>query len=100
MVKLLQPRINIPKICDTRVVQITHTIWTQLEKRNECIYFIPPSCSITILRPDKEPIDVELRNTEKLKIEAGCKGYSQTVSLSTTNEIPLNTLRYGGDLLS
>jgi hypothetical protein len=100
MVKLLQPRINIRKICDTRVVQITHTVWTQLEKRNEWIYFIPSSDSITILCPEKEPIDVVLRNTGKLKIEAGCKGYSQTALLSTKNEIKVNTSRCGGDLLS
>jgi hypothetical protein len=33
-IKLLQPWLNIPKICDTGVVQTVHTVWTQLEKRN------------------------------------------------------------------
>jgi hypothetical protein len=32
-IKLLQPRLNIPEICDTRILEITHTIWTQLEKK-------------------------------------------------------------------
>jgi hypothetical protein len=52
-IKLLQPRLSIPKICDTRIVQLAHTIWTQLEKRNEWIYFIPSSDSLTILCPEK-----------------------------------------------
>jgi hypothetical protein len=99
-VKLLQPRVSIPKICDTRIVQLTHTIWTQLEKRNEWIYFIPSSDSITILCPEKEPIDVLLTGTGKLTIQSSCKGYSLTVLLNTKNNIRVNASKYGGDLLS
>jgi hypothetical protein len=100
MVKLLQPRITIPQICDTRIVHISHSIWTQLEKRNEWIYFIPSSDSVTIVCPNKEPVEVVLRYTGKLKIQSGCKGYSKTALLSTESEIRVNTSRNGGDLLS
>jgi hypothetical protein len=75
-IKLLQPRLNIPKLCDTRIVQITNTIWTQLEKRNEWIYFIPNSDIISILFPEKEPIDVIIRGTGKLSISSGRKRYT------------------------
>jgi hypothetical protein len=96
----LQPRLNIPKVCDTRTAQIVYTIWTQLEKRNEWIYFIPSSDSITILCPEKEPVDIVLRGTGKLSIQSECKGYSLTALLATQNNIQVNTSRHGGDFLS
>jgi hypothetical protein len=98
--KLLQPRKDIPKICDTRIVQLTHTIWTQLEQRNEWIYFIPLSDSISILCPDKDPMDVTLTGTGKLTIQPNCKGYSLTALLATKDVMQVNTTKYGGDLLS
>jgi hypothetical protein len=99
-IKLLQPRLNIPKVCDTRIVKIVNTIWTQLEKGNEWIYFIPSSESITILCPEKEPVDIVLRGTGKLSIQSGCKGYSLTAMLATQKNIQVNNSRHGGDLLS
>lgn len=100
VIKLLQPRINIPKICDTRTVQLKHTIWTKLEQRNEWMYFIPMSDSITILRPEKEPLDILLTGTGKLIIQPNCKGYSVTALLATKTDVQVNTIKYGGDLLS
>jgi hypothetical protein len=99
-VKLLQPRPNIPKISDSRIVQLTHTVWTQLEKRNEWIYFVPRSDSITILCPEENPTDVLLTGTGKLSIQSGCKGHSLTALLVTQNDIQVNTSRNAGDLLS
>jgi hypothetical protein len=96
----LQPRLNIPKVCDTRVIKIVNTIWTQLEKGNEWIYFIPSSDSITILCPEKEPVDIVLRGTGKISVQSGCKGYNVRASLATQNNIQVNTSRHGGDLLS
>ncbi|PNF43656.1 hypothetical protein B7P43_G18122 [Cryptotermes secundus] len=92
-IKLLQPRLNIPKVCDTRVVQLTHTIWTQLENRNEWIYFIPMRDSITILCPNKEPLDVVLTSTEKLTIRPGCKGYGLTALLATKTDTSANVTK-------
>jgi hypothetical protein len=99
-IKMLQPRLSIPKLCDTRIVQITHPIWTQLEKGNEWIYFIPLSDSMTILCPEKDPMDIVLTGTGKLMIRAGCRGYSSTALLETRREIQANTSKLGGDLLS
>jgi hypothetical protein len=75
-------------------------IWTQLEQRNEWIYFIPLSDSVTILCPDKEPTDAILTGIGKLIIRPKCKGYSLTALLTTRNNIQANTTKYGGDLLS
>jgi hypothetical protein len=95
-IKLLQPRLNIQKICDIRILQIIRTVWTQFEKRNEWSYFIPSSDSITILCPEKEPVDIVLRGTGKLSIQSVCKGYSQTAFLTTQNNVQVNTSRHGG----
>lgn len=100
IVKLLQPRITVPQSCDTRIVSLTHPVWTQLEKRNEWIYIIPSSNSVTIVCSHKEPVEVILSRTGKLKIQAGCKGYTKTAVLSTTSEVKVNATRTGGDLLS
>jgi hypothetical protein len=52
------------------------------------------------LCPDKEPTDVTLTGTGKLKIQPKCKGYCLTALLTTRNDIQANTTKYGDDLLS
>lgn len=81
-VKLLQPRKEIPKSCDTRVVQFKHTIWTQLD--NEWMYFTPTSESVTVLCNEKEPINVILSGVGKFGLNIGCKGYSLVALLQTS----------------
>jgi hypothetical protein len=71
-----------------------------MEKRNEWIYFIPSSESLTILCPEKEPIDVVLTETGKLTIRSSCKGYSLTALLTSKNDVQVNTSKRGGDLPS
>jgi hypothetical protein len=83
-----------------RVVHVDHTLWTQLEKRNDWVYFAPVSDSVTIVCQDQEPIEIKLTGTGKLNIDSGCKGYSLTALLTTTDEIQVNYTGSGGDLLS
>jgi hypothetical protein len=83
-----------------RVVHVDHTIWTQLETRNEWVYFTPISDGITIVCQEEEPVEIKLTGTGKLNIDSGCKGYSLTALLTTTNEIQVNYTGKGGDLLS
>jgi hypothetical protein len=64
-VKLMQPRVGIPRICDMRVVHVDHTIWTQLETRNEWVYFMPVSDGITIVCQEEEPVQIKLTGTKK-----------------------------------
>jgi hypothetical protein len=100
LVKMLQPRVSIPRSCDTRIVSITHPVWTKLEKRNEWIYFIPNSDSVTIVCAHREPLEIIIGHTGKLAIQAGCRGYTKTALLSTMNEIKVNVSEKGGDLMS
>jgi hypothetical protein len=99
-VKLLHPRAKIPKVCDIRVVNVEHTIWTPLESRNGWVYFTPVSESVTIVCHEKEPVEIKIRGTGKLDIESGCKGYSLAALLMATDEVRVNYTVNGGDLLS
>jgi hypothetical protein len=45
-------------------------------------------------------VEVVITHTRKLKIQAGCKGYTRTAILSMMNEINVNTSGKGNDLLS
>jgi hypothetical protein len=100
VIKLLQPRVTIPKSCDTRIVSIINPVWTKLEDRNEWIYFIPSRDSVTIVCANKEPMEIVISGTGKLTIQAGCKGYTKTALLTTLSEIKINASEKGGDLLS
>ena len=79
-VKMLQPRRTIPQSCETRIVQLSHTV--------------------TVLCRDDEPTDVTLIGVGKLHIHAGCKGYSSTALLQASSAITSNQTIRGGDLIS
>jgi hypothetical protein len=81
-VKLLHPRVEFPKNCDTRLVQVKNTIWAQLDN-NEWLYFAPATESVTILCTDKDPSDVTLTGVGKIALNPGCKGYSSVALLQT-----------------
>jgi hypothetical protein len=98
-VKLLQRRRDVPKSCDTRLVQIRDTIWTQLDN-NEWIYFAPSTESVTIICTGKEPIEVTLTGIGKLSINTGCKGYGNSASLQTSFTVKVNSSMKGDDVLS
>jgi hypothetical protein len=91
-VKLLQPRRIIPKTCDTRVVHISNTIWTQLDN-NEWIYFTPTVDSVTILCTDKEPLEITLKGVGKVGLNAGCKGYSSFTLLQTSITVKAKSIK-------
>jgi hypothetical protein len=65
VVKLLQQRKEIPRNCDTRLVQIRNTIWTQLAN-NERICFAPAAESVTVLCMNHDPEDVTLTGIDKI----------------------------------
>jgi len=47
-VMMLQKREALPSVCDTRLVKLSHTAWSQLAN-NTRIYFAPRSDTITVL---------------------------------------------------
>jgi hypothetical protein len=85
-VKLLQTRIDIPKHCDTRLVQVKNTIWTQLDN-NEWPYFAPVIDSITVLCNDKDLIEFTITGVGKMKLASGCKGYSPVALLQSSIKV-------------
>jgi hypothetical protein len=98
VIKLLQQRSEIPKNCETKLVQIKNTVWTQLDN-NAWIYFAPIKESVTILCMNQDPEDVMLVGVGKLALQAGCKGYTSVAVLQTSLRIKSRDKK-GEDLLS
>jgi hypothetical protein len=98
VVKLLQPRREIPKNCETRLVQFKSTIRTQLDN-NAWIYFAPIEESVTILCTDRDPVDVALTGVGKLTLDAGCKGYTSIAFMQTKVKVKAKGIK-GEDLFS
>jgi hypothetical protein len=65
---------EVPKHCDTRLVQIKITIRTQLDK--EWLHFAPVPERVTVLCNDKDPLDVTITGVGKIALSERCKGYS------------------------
>ena len=99
MVKLLQPRGNVPTICEKRIVEMSNSIWTLLTN-NEWIYFVPTSESITILCAEKPPVDIIVAGIGKLGINAHCKGYGKSALFQTHSILDANNQGYESDFMS
>jgi len=88
-VTMLQRKNGLPPVCDTRLVRLSNTVWTQLSNISR-IYFAPrPHPHITtILCHSKNLVDVRLKGVGTLQVHAGCIGYST------------GTLLYGRSILA
>jgi hypothetical protein len=98
MVKLLQPRGSVYPSCEKRVVEISKSVWTQLEN-NEWIYFVP-SESVTVLCIDKPPADEILSGIGKLGISANCKGFGKLALFQTHSIMNVDNPGYESDFVS
>ena len=74
-VTLLHKRDSLPPVCDTRVIRLSNTVWTQFSN-NSWIFYAPHPDVITILCYVNSP--------------SGCKGYS-TSTLLYGNSVVGNT---------
>jgi hypothetical protein len=99
MVKLLQPRGSVPPSCDKRIVEISNSVWTQLDN-NEWIYFVPNSESITVLCVDKHPVDVIVSGIGNLAIGADCKGFGKSALFQPHSITNMATEGFRSDFLS
>jgi hypothetical protein len=99
LVQLLQPRGSVPPSCERRVVEISHSVWTQLAN-NEWIYFVPKSEAITILCGSRPPVDVTVSGIGKLGIDAQCKGFGKSAIFQTHSIVNADTKGYESDFLS
>ena len=59
-VRLLKIWKSLPKRCEVHLVQITHTVWAQVND-NEWVYYTPGADSMTVLCAEGDPIDIPLR---------------------------------------
>jgi hypothetical protein len=98
LVKMLQPRGNVPTVCEKCVVELSNSVWTQLEN-NEWIYFVPTSESITILCTDQDPIDILVSGIGKLGISEHCKGFRRSADFQTHSILNLDNPGYESDFL-
>ena len=98
-VMMLQRKDTLPPICDTGVVRLSHTMWTQL-RNNTWIYFAPHPDTLTIACPNDKPLDVTVRGTGKLCLYPGCRGYSTAAILYGSALINIFSTYVQGDLLS
>ena len=99
MVKLLQPRGSVSRICEKRIVEISNSVWTQLAN-HEWIYFVPSSESITILCMEKPPVDVIVSGIGKLGINANCKSYGKSALFQTHSILDASNQGYESDFMS
>jgi len=89
VVRLLQPRVSVPPICD-RIIELSTSVWTQLAN-NELIYFVSKSEGITILCKDRPPIDIAVQGVGKLGIHASCKGSGKFALFQTHSILDMDT---------
>jgi len=96
---MLQRKETLPVECDTRLVRLSRTVWTQLT-HNTWIYFAPRPDTVTILCQNENPMDATLKGAGKLQIQTGCKGYGATAILYSSSKVGNTSTRVKGDFLS
>jgi hypothetical protein len=97
-VRLLRMWKSLPESCEVHVVQLTHTVWTQVGYK-EWVYYTPGADSMTVLCADRDPIDVPLRGAGKLILDSTCKGYSKAALLQPVREITADGSKSGNNQL-
>jgi len=98
-VTLLHRRNSLPPVCDTRLIRLSNTLWTQLSN-NSWIFHAPYPDVITILCYDSSSVDVHLKGIGKLQVHSGCKGYSTSTILYGTSVVGNTSMQITGDFLS
>jgi len=95
----LHKRDSLPPVCDTRLIRLSNTVWTQLSN-NSWIFYDPHPDVITILCYDHSLIDVNLKGIGKLQVHSGCKGYSTSTLLYGSSAVGNISMQVTGDFLS
>ena len=60
-------------MCNTRLVRLVNTVWTQLAN-NSWIFYAPHPDVMTILCHGNSPVDIHLKGIGKLQLQPGCAG--------------------------
>jgi len=80
---------TLPDSCEVHLVKLTHIVWTQVN--DEWIYYAPGTESMTVLRNDRDPVDILLKGAGKLVIDSTCKGYSKAALLQPMRSVVANS---------
>jgi len=92
--QMMEPIRTIPAFFFRRIVEINHSLWTQLDN-NEWIYVAPKSQVLTALFSKHEPTDVKLLGTGKLQLNTMCKAYGNRIFIhSHTTSFSKRTSKY------
>jgi hypothetical protein len=89
-VRLLKEQKILPGSCEVHYVQLTHTVWTQIND-NEWIYYVPRKASMTILCAGRDPVDVPLKGAGRSSVDSTCNGYSRAALLQPLRAGKANT---------
>ena len=98
-VTMLQRKNSLPSVCDTRLVRLSNTVWTQLTN-NLWIYFAPHPDIMTISCHNNNPVDIRLESEGNLQVHPGCKGYSTSTLLYGSSIFGNTSAQITGDFLS
>jgi hypothetical protein len=77
---MLQPIRLVPKTCSQRIVELKESLWISL-KKNSWIYIAPVPSQMTILCPDQQPADLEIKDSGILSFFTDCTGYSDRIMI-------------------
>jgi hypothetical protein len=76
--QMLEPFLSIPTSYSQTIIEINHTIFTQLGN-NEWLCVSPKSDVLTVLCSKHEPMDIKLLGTGKLQLNSVCKAYRSRI---------------------
>ena len=80
--QMARPIRSIPPSCSQRIVELNHTLWQQLHE-NEWLFVAPALEVLTVLCDKREPTDVTLSGTGRLRMEPRCKAYGSRVLIQS-----------------
>ena len=81
-VQMIEPIRSIPASCSQRIVDLNHTLWTQLDG-NEWLFVTPTFDALTVLCSKHEPMDVKLLGIGKLQLNPMCKAYGNRILIQS-----------------
>jgi len=87
--QMIEPIRSIPASCSQRIVELNHTLWTQLDV-NGWLFVTTTSDVLTVLCSKHEPMDIKLLGTGKLQLNPMCKAYGNRILIQSHATIVSN----------
>ena len=80
--QLIERMRYISSSCSQRIIELNHTLWTQLDN-NEWLYVAPKPDVLTVLCSKHEPTDIKLLGTGKLQLNTMCKAHGSRILIQS-----------------